>query len=167
MLGLPLGLIYLTGAEEQMVMIILGLVIIAFSVYSLLGIKPIQLNSNQWGWLFSCGFLAGVFGGAYGLNGPPLAVYGSMRGWSAQHFRATLQGYFLPASILGMIGYWVSGLWTSEVSFYYVTSLPVLVPAIYIGRVLNYRLGGVIFFRYIHFGLLGIGLFFLINTILA
>ena len=31
------------------------------------------------------------------MNGPPLAIYGSMRRWSAQHFRATLQGYFLPA----------------------------------------------------------------------
>jgi hypothetical protein len=37
---------------------------------------------------------AGVLGGAYGMNGPPLVIYGSLRGSSPQHFRATLQGYF-------------------------------------------------------------------------
>ncbi len=40
------------------------------------------------------------------MNGPPLVVYGGMRRWSPQHFRATLQGYFLPASVIGMAGYW-------------------------------------------------------------
>ena len=57
----------------------------------------------------ACGFCAGVLGGAYGMNGPPLVIYGAMRRWSAQHFRATLQGYFLPASIIGMGGYWLAG----------------------------------------------------------
>jgi hypothetical protein len=44
------------------------------------------------------------------MNGPPLVIYGSMRRWSPQHFRATLQGYFLPASIIGMSGYRLAGL---------------------------------------------------------
>jgi uncharacterized protein len=39
-----------------------------------------------------------VFGGAYGMNGPPLVVYRAMRRWSPPHFRAILEGYFLPAS---------------------------------------------------------------------
>ena len=56
-------------------------------------------------WLIGSGFCSGILGGAYGMNGPPLAVYGSLRRWSPQHFRATLQGYFLPASIIGMAGY--------------------------------------------------------------
>lgn len=29
------------------------------------------------------------------MNGPPLAIYGSMRRWSAPQFRATMQAYFL------------------------------------------------------------------------
>jgi uncharacterized membrane protein YfcA len=55
--------------------------------------------------VFGCGLLAGILGGAYGINGPPLVIYGAKRRWSAQHFRATLQGYFLIASIVGIIGY--------------------------------------------------------------
>lgn len=44
------------------------------------------------------------------MNGPPLAVYGSLRRWSPQRFRATLQGYFLPASLVGLGGYIALGL---------------------------------------------------------
>ena len=39
------------------------------------------------------------------MNGPPLVIYGALRRWSPQHFRATLQGYFLPASLAGLGGY--------------------------------------------------------------
>ena len=53
-------------------------------------------------WLF--GFGAGVLGGAYGMNGPPLVAYGALRHWSPKRFRATLQGYFLPASLVGIAG---------------------------------------------------------------
>ena len=35
------------------------------------------------GLLVACGVLAGVLGGAYGMNGPPLAVYGALTGLSA------------------------------------------------------------------------------------
>jgi hypothetical protein len=32
------------------------------------------------------------------MNGPPLVIYGALRRWTPERFRATLQGYFLPAS---------------------------------------------------------------------
>ena len=53
-------------------------------------------------WLLGSGFCSGILGGAYGMNGPPLAVYGSLRRWSPQHFRATLQTCYLPARLLGL-----------------------------------------------------------------
>jgi uncharacterized protein len=74
----------------------LAIVLIAFSGYSLVGKSPPELRSDSRPWLPGCGFLAGVLGGAYGMNGPPLVIYGAMRRWSPQHFRATPQGYFLP-----------------------------------------------------------------------
>ena len=110
--GIPLGLLLLTSSHQRAVKAALGMIIMAFSIYSLIGRTPLELKRDNRGWLFVCGFCAGVLGGAYGMNGPPLAVYGAMRRWSAQHFRATLQGYFLPASIIGMSGYWLAGLWT-------------------------------------------------------
>lgn len=163
-LGIPLGLMLLTYGNQQIVKIGLGIIIIAFSLYSLFVRKPKVLKSDKWTWLLGCGFCAGILGGAYGLNGPPLAIYGSMRRWSAKHFRATLQGYFFPASIVGMGGFWLAGLWVPLVTHYYLISLPVVLPAIFFGRFLNHRLHGESFFNYIYIGLLAIGILFLIQS---
>src|ERR1700741_1616498 len=100
----------------------------------MLGKRPPELRDDSRPWLLGCGFLAGVLGGAYGMNGPPLVVYGSLRGWSPQHFRATLQGYFLPASRAGLLGYWLAGLWTPAVNRFYLLSLPFVVVATFFGR---------------------------------
>jgi hypothetical protein len=91
------------------------------------------------------------------MNGPPLAVYGSLRRWSPQRFRATLQGYFLLASLVGLIGYVAVGLWVPAVTRYFLLSLPVVFAAIMIGRALNHRLRGDGFFRYVYAGLIVIG----------
>lgn len=164
LLGIPLGLVLLTSANEQLVKAFLAIVIIAFSIYSLFG-RSIVLKSENWYWLFICGFLAGIFGGAYGLNGPPLVMYGSMRRWSAQHFRATLQGYFLPASLIGMIGYWVKGLWVPVVTHHFLWSIPAIIPAIFLGRIINKKMKGDSFFKYIYLGLIAIGGLLLIQSI--
>lgn len=162
--GIPLGLILLTAGHQKAIKAGLGALIVAFSAYSLLGRTP-ELKHDSRRWLFGCGFMAGVLGGAYGMNGPPLVVYGTMRRWSAQYFRATLQGYFLPASTIGMAGYWLAGLWTPLVTHYYVVSLPVILPAIFIGRSLNHRMHGESFRKYIYVGLAGIGVVLLAQTV--
>ncbi len=164
-LGIPLGIALLTSVHQYLVKAALALVIIAFSGYFLLGKNPPQLPTDSHAWLLSCGFLAGILGGTYGMNGPPLVIYGAMRRWSPQHFRATLQGYFLPASIVAMAGYWFAGLWTSTVTHDYLLSLPAAIPAIFLGRAINHRLRGEAFLKYVHAGLVCIGILLLIQAI--
>jgi len=82
---------------------------------------------------------------ASAMNGPPLIIYGALRGWSPQHLRATLQGYFLPASLVGMYGYWLKGLWTPAVTHTYLVALPPVMMAIYLGRAVNNRMNGRLF----------------------
>jgi len=160
--GIPLGLLLLTSSHQRVLKAVLGLIIVGFAVYSLIeratiGRAPLELKEDSRGWLLACGFCAGVLGGAYGMNGPPLATYGAMRRWSAQHFRATLQGYFLPASIIGMAGYWFAGLWVPAVTHYYLLSLPATVIAVFLGRAINHRLHGEGFLKYVYLSLAGIG----------
>ena len=162
--GIPLGLMLLTSIHQTAVKVTLALLIIAFALYSLVGDKPPQLRDDSKPWMLGCGFAAGVLGGAYGMNGPPLAIYGAMRRWTAQQFRATLQGYFLPASILGMIGYWWKGLWVPAVTHYFLLSLPAIVPAILLGKWVNHRLHGESFLRYVYGGLALIGLVLLVQA---
>lgn len=165
LVGTPLGIMLLTSAHQSLVKGALAMVIVAFAGYSLVGRKPPELHSDSRAWLLGCGFLAGVLGGAYGMNGPPLVVYGAMRRWSPQHFRATLQGYFLPASIATMAGYWLSGLWIPAVTHYYLISLPAALPAILLGRVLNHRLRGDAFLKYVYCFLAGVGILLLIQAL--
>lgn len=162
--GIPLGLLLLTSSHQRFAKGMMGILIIAFSVYSLLGDKPPELKTDSMPWLLGCGFVAGVLGGAYGMNGPPLAIYGAMRRWSAKQFRATLQGYFLPASILGMAGYWLKGLWVPAVSHYYLLSLPAMLPAILLGKFVNHRLQGEAFLKYVYGGLAAIGAILLVQA---
>lgn len=155
LLGVPIGLLALTHVAEPVVKAALACVILAFSTFSLLSKRSYRLKNDRLAGLF--GFFAGILGGAYGMNGPPLVIYGALRGWSPRHFRATLQGYFLPASAAVMVGYWCSGLWTAAVNRYYVVCLPVVVGATLLGRVLNRRMHGPRFLIYIHVGLIVIG----------
>lgn len=163
MFGIPLGLLLLITAAEPLVKGILALIIIAFSIHCLLGRRPAVLKDDRLAWVF--GFGGGVLGGAYGMNGPPLVVYGTLRGWSPQHFRATLQGYFLPASLVGMIGYWMAGLWVPTVMRYYLISLPLALAAILLGRIINQRMTGRTFLIYVHAGLILIGAVLLIQAV--
>lgn len=165
LLGIPVGVLLLATVDDHLVKLVLGAVIVGFSVYSLMSGSIRHLTDDHPGWLTACGFLAGILGGAYGMNGPPLVVYGTLRRWSPQRFRATLQGYFLPASIAGVIGYAWMGLWNDAITRYFVWSLPGIAAAILIGRVINHRLTGARFFRVVYAGLLVIGAVLLLQGV--
>jgi uncharacterized membrane protein YfcA len=161
--GIPLGLLLLTKVPEPIIKAVLATIIVAFSTYSLASRTKLHLSNDRLAWLF--GFGAGVLGGAYGMNGPPLVVYGSLRGWSPEHFRATLQGYFLPASLVVMGGYGLTGLWVPDVTRYYLWCLLPTVVAVLIGRVINRRLKGTAFIRCVHVGLIVVGTVLLVQAL--
>ena len=163
--GIPLGLLLLREAPESVVKMILAVIIIAFSAFSLTGRHTRELTDDRFAWLF--GFHAGVLGGAYGMNGPPLAIYGALRRWPPARFRATLQGYFLPASVAGMAGYSLAGLWTPAVNHFYLVSLPGVVIATFLGRNLNRRMHAPQFISYVYVGLTAIGVVLLLQAIVG
>jgi uncharacterized membrane protein YfcA len=163
LLGIPVGLLVLKTVPEQVVKALLAIVIIGFSAWSLTPRAHFELKNDRLAVFF--GFLAGILGGAYGMNGPPLAIYGSLRKWAPANFRATLQGYFLPASLAGMAGYWVAGLWTPVVSRFYLVSLPGALLAIFLGRMVNRRLNARQFVLYVHAGLILIGAVLLMQAL--
>jgi uncharacterized membrane protein YfcA len=166
-LGIPFGLLILVYGNAYWVKIALGLLIIGYSVYTLRAKNEFRLETDSRGWLFVCGFLSGVLGGAYGVNGPPLVVYGNLRRWSAKHFRATLQAYFLVASLIGVAGYAIKGLVGRVVLTDVLICLPVVLPAIFLGRYFNRKLQGSAFFTYVYWGLAGIGSLLIGFTILG
>lgn len=160
--GIPLGLLLLREVPEPIVKGVLGAVVAVFSASFFVRDLPV-LDDDRLAWVFGLG--AGILGGAYGLNGPPLVVYGTLRRWPPDRFRATLQGYFLPASLMGMTGYAAAGLWTPTVSAYYLRCLPVVLVAIAIGGWLSRRVTPGRFLVYVHAALIVIGAALLMQAI--
>jgi uncharacterized membrane protein YfcA len=157
LVGLPFGVLLLKWGSDRLVHLLLGGVIIAVSLYSLRGPIQARLHGRRHGWLIGAGICSGVLGGAYGMNGPPLAIYGALRGWSPAEFRATLQGYFLIASLAGLASYAGVGFWNPPVTRYFVAALPLVLIAIAIARLLSKRLDATRFFRTVFVGLTVIG----------
>ncbi|MFH1761828.1 MAG: sulfite exporter TauE/SafE family protein [bacterium] len=162
-LGIPIGLIFLKEINEAIVKSILAVIIITFSVYNLLKPEILRLKSEKSAWAF--GFVAGILGGAYNTNGPPVVIYGTLRKWPPKTFRATLQGFFLPTGLMIISGHAISGLWTTAVWRLYIFALPVLISAYFIGNRLNKSIRKEKFEKYIHILLISIGLYLLFQSI--
>ncbi|OIQ30782.1 MAG: permease [Bacteroidetes bacterium MedPE-SWsnd-G2] len=156
-LGIPFGIGILQFASPTVLKFILGVLIISYCIFSFSGYQLPEMSKNNKKGLFFFGFLSGVTGGACGLNGPPLVIYGNLRRWNAIAFRASLQAYFLPISTITMIGYYLQGLWTPEITTYYLWSFPIVIPLMYLGRYINRTLKQETFLKYIYLGLTAVG----------
>jgi uncharacterized membrane protein YfcA len=82
--GIPIGLVFLRRVDEGVVTAVLGLILILYALYALVGFKLPQLAHPLWAIGF--GFIGGVIGGAYNTSGPPAIIYGTCRRWSPLEF---------------------------------------------------------------------------------
>lgn len=161
--GIPVGLLFLKESNEGMMKVILAVLLVVFALYRLVQPALWTLMTDKSAFLF--GFIAGILGGAYNTNGPPVVVYGSLRRWPPQTFRATLQGYFFPTGLLIVVGHGTAGLWTRVVFQYYILVLPAVLLAIWAGGRLHRILPEGRFDRCIHVLLLLVGLYLLLQTL--
>jgi len=159
-LGIPLGLLFLQNSSEQLVKVVLALILILFGLYSLFS-RQIPLLGDRWAFPF--GFIAGVLGGAYNTNGPPVVVYSSLKRWNPEQFRGTLQGYFLPTGLIVAASHGAAGLWSEEVLRLFLYSIPVHTAAILAGNWLHQRIPEGSFDRLVYLLLIGLGIYLWIN----
>lgn len=162
-IGIPLGVLFLKGSAESLVKIILSVVLILFATYKLFKPNLMKLRSNKLAFAF--GLLGGILGGAYNTNGPPIIIYGTLRGWESGKFREILQGIFLPTNIFIALSHGIAGMWTSEVFLYFIYSIPVVVIALLLGTYLNRKIPSDKFSKYIYILLIAIGLYLGIRTV--
>lgn len=156
LVGIPFGVYGLSRLPETPLKIALGAIILAYGLTGLA--KPGATISNEprhFPWIV--GWVAGVLGGAYNTNGPPIVAYGMLRGWPPESFRATLQGYFLPTGLAIVAGHGLAGLWTPVVVRSYLTALPAIVAGVFLGGRLNKRISHDLFTKlvYASLGLMG------------
>mgnify|MGYP001031073574 CR=1 FL=1 len=136
--GVPVGIWLLSTADEDLVMRMLGIILVAYAGYSLL--QPGSRRALARGWVYPAGFLAGCLGGAYNTPGPPVIVYGSLRQWPRNEFRAVLQALFLLNALLVVASHAVAKHLTEQVFVYYLYAVPALAVGILIGSVVDSRI---------------------------
>jgi hypothetical protein len=160
--GIPLGIFALKAAPELWIKMVLGVLLIAFSLYNL--IRPTLMTVAHPGWVYLFGFVGGVLGGAYNTNAPPLVLYGALQRWSPERFRAILQGYFVPVSVLIWLGHGLTGLWTTSVVQLYLIALPPVLLAIFLGTKLNRTIPAHRFAWLLHAISIGLGVVLLVSA---
>ncbi len=131
--GVPLGVYGLSRLPEEPLRIALGVIVLAYGLFGILRPSAEGDRSGGGAGALAIGFAAGVLGGAYNTNGPPVVIYGTLRGWRPETFRATLQAYFLPTGLAILAGHGLAGLWTQDVLRLYAFSLPAIVLGVWAG----------------------------------
>ncbi len=143
LLGIPLGVLALVNLDERIMTAALGMVVLAYAAYSLLGRRPPRSRSSAWA--YGAGFLAGVLGGAYNTSGPPVILYADSQRWPRDEFKGNLQGFFLINSFLVVAGHaWRRNL-TPTVWNYLLISLAPIALGLWVGLALDKRLKATVF----------------------
>jgi uncharacterized membrane protein YfcA len=165
LLGIPVGIYGLARLPERPLKVVLGLLILLYGIFGLM--KPKARMPDEKPWVPWCvGWIAGVLGGAYNTNGPPVVAYGMLKGWPPENFRATLSGYFLPTGLMVLAGHGLAGMWTAEVMSSFLWSLPAIVLGVLLGGLLNKRIPHGHFARLVNGCLAAMGALLLLRTLL-
>ena len=143
--GIPLGVLFLSHVDEHFALTILGLVIAGYALYALLGLKLPRLENSFWAYVV--GLLGGMLGGAYNTSGPPVIVYADCRRWPPDEFKSNLQGYFVISSSVVLISHALSGNLTPPVWSVFWRSLPFIGVGLLAGLSLDRWLNPVMFRR--------------------
>ena len=142
--------------------VFLGILVILFGLYNLANryLKMVDLSRVSGGTVLTYlfGFVAGVLGAAYNTSGVVITIYAMLRDWAPERFRSTLQSYFVFTGLFILASHGLVGLWTPDVLRLYVTSLPLILVAIFLGGKLNRLIPQGQFDGYVNVGLLIMGL---------
>ncbi len=155
-IGIPIGVIFLTQANTDLIKDILGVVILVFVLFSITNVFKRSGLNRRWGYLF--GFLSGIFGGAFNTNGPPILVYFYLQGWDKNKQKASITGFFIITTIIIVSSHFISGLTTVGVLKDFIIYLPFILIGLIAGSRLFKKVSTEIFQKIIMVGLLAISI---------
>lgn len=156
LVAVPLGVWLLRSGEDRFARGLLAVVILAYAAWSLrVPTRSVVLQTDRFAPV--AGLLAGFLGGAYNASGPPIVVYGTLRRWPPERFRATLQSYFIVGSLWIGLMHFLAGLTTSVVLTTFLFCVPVVLLANLAGHYLGRRLPPERFLFAVHVALLVLG----------
>jgi len=128
LVGTALGVTLLVNLPRQAGMLLLGLFVLSFALYSLVRRGTSRIVSKAWAWV--AGLAGGITSTVFGAGGPPYAIYLSQRGLTKEQFRATMGFATMTSISLRVVAFLITGLllrldvWTAALA---------VVPAAFIG----------------------------------
>jgi uncharacterized membrane protein YfcA len=155
--GVPLGVFILAHADPHYLRCGVGIVLIVFSLYSLLRPAITSIKSSALAGDLGAGFLNGVLGGATGLAGIVAIIWCQLRGWTKDQQRAVFQP--VGVATFAMSAAWLGGQGSiaREVIWLFVVGLPVLLAGTWLGLKFYGRLDEAQFRKVVLILLLGSG----------
>ena len=155
-IGVPIGIWGLVNLDESLIKFSLGCTLIGYAIFSLARPATSFIPPSRWSFLF--GFVSGCLGGAYNIPGPPLIVYGTLRQWQRNEFRAVLQALFLITGLLTVISHYLARHLTSNLLTLFGTTAPALVLGVVLGSAIDHYVNRELF-RFIVIAMIfGLGL---------
>lgn len=106
--GTALGVTLLVNLPRAVGMLLLGVFVIGFALYTLRPHARQRIVSSGWAW--AAGFAGGITSTLFGAGGPPYAIYLSQRGLSKAQFRATLGLATLTSISVRLVAFVLTGL---------------------------------------------------------
>lgn len=162
LMGIPIGIWLLSAGSEAAIKLLLAIVVIGFALWSLSNRKMVGELPAAWAPAF--GLTAGILGGAYNTAGPPMVIFGTLRRWPAERFRANLQSYFLLGGTTVLMMHISRGAVTSDVIRLSAMCVPLTIVAALIGHRLTKSVSTEQFIRVVHVCLLLIGTMLLVTA---
>lgn len=136
--GVPLGVAVLTLVSARWLELLLGALLVIFSLYFLLAGGKTRTLSR--GWAYAAGFLSGFLGGSLASSGPPVIVYTALQPWPKDEIKSTLTGFFFLSGLVILAAQALSGLFTPEVLRRSGFSIPFIIMGVFLGTAVYRRL---------------------------
>jgi hypothetical protein len=118
--GMPLGALLLTRADERTLTVVVGVVVLAFTVALWRGFSLPPGRTTE----LVAGATSGALATSVGTNGPPLVVAFQAIGMPQEPFRATLAAAFFVQGALALVTFWAAGLVDADVGAAWLVGVP-------------------------------------------
>jgi uncharacterized membrane protein YfcA len=161
--GIPAGTLFLKQAPEEGLRLMLGIILCAYGTWGLLKPSTDFRLSDAWGILF--GFMAGALGAALNTSGPPVIVYVSLKGWTKDRIKGTLQAFFGVLNILVIIWFLYNGVITGKTCSDFLLTAPGVLAGLFLGHTLYSRINDILYARILNLLLLCCGIMFIWRVI--
>jgi hypothetical protein len=142
--GTFLGTLFLKSINATFLENLFGLVIAVFALKDLIFTKiKLKFNSNYWGIL--AGFLGGLCGALFGVNGPPIVIYLVEKIKDTKQLRGTLMVIFMIDAVWKIILFSANQLMTFKTLWLSLLLIPFMIPGLYLGKQANLKVDKRIF----------------------